>query len=135
MLWPWLSLQKPFPRLEYLEPFTHGGPKRWTEEVVTTSQAGKPGGAFIADTFPLPNKNTWNSWMRPGGFDFTPDGKAAIVATWNGDVWRVDGLMDPAPAKLHWRRLASGLFQPLGVKYRGNELFVTCRDQLVRFAT
>src|SRR5205085_3548898 len=66
-----------------LEPLTHGGSARWTEEVVTTSIPGKQDGAFIADTFPLPIENPWQSWMRPGGFDFTPDGKAAIVATWN----------------------------------------------------
>jgi hypothetical protein len=70
--------------------------------------------------------------MRPGGFDFTPDGKAAVVAMWNGDVWRVDGVMEPAPATLTWRRIASGLFQPLGVKYRGDELFILCRDQLAK---
>jgi hypothetical protein len=115
-----------------LEPLTHGGPARWTEEVITTSVPGKREGAFIADTFPLPVENPWQSWMRPGGFDFTPDGKAAIVATWNGDLWQVDGVMARAPAPLRWRRLASGLFQPLGVKFRGDELFVTCRDQLVR---
>jgi hypothetical protein len=40
--------------------------------------------------------------------------------------------MSAAPATLRWRRIASGLFQPLGVKFRGDELFVTCRDQLVR---
>jgi sugar lactone lactonase YvrE len=115
-----------------LEPLTHGGPQRWTEVVTTTSVAGKSDGAFIADTFSLPVENPWQSWMRPGGFDFTPDGKAAIVATWNGDVWRVDGVMAAAPAPLRWRRIASGLFQPLGVKFRGDELFITCRDQLVR---
>jgi sugar lactone lactonase YvrE len=115
-----------------LEPLTHGGPSRWEQEVTTTSVTGKPDGAFIADTFPLPTENPWQSWMRPGGFDFTPDGKGAIVATWNGDVWRVDGLMDAAPAALRWRRIASGLFQPLGVKFRGDDLFITCRDQLVR---
>lgn len=115
-----------------LEPLTRGGPARWGQEVTTTSVAGKADGAFITDTFPLPVDNPWHSWMRPGGFDFTPDGSAAVVATWNGDVWRVDGCMAPAPAKLRWRRLASGLFQPLGVKFRGNELFITCRDQLVR---
>lgn len=115
-----------------LEPFTHGGPPRWSEEVTTTSIAGKTGGAFIADTFPLPTENPWHSWMRPGGFDFTPDGRGAIVATWNGDVWRVDGVMAAAPATLHWRRIASGLFQPLGVKFRGDDLFILCRDQLVR---
>jgi hypothetical protein len=115
-----------------LEPFTHGAPSRWAQEVVTTSVAGKGGGAFVADTFPLPVENPWHSWMRPGGFDFTPDGRGAVVATWNGDVWRVDGILDPAPAPLRWRRIASGLFQPLGVKYRGADLFVACRDQIVR---
>jgi glucose/arabinose dehydrogenase len=115
-----------------LEPLTHGGPARWPQEVTTTSTPGRQDGAFVADTFPLPVENPWQSWMRPGGFDFTPDGKAAIMVTWNGDVWRVDGLMAPAPAPLRWRRIASGLFQPLGVKFRGNDLFITCRDQLVR---
>jgi hypothetical protein len=115
-----------------LEPFTRGSAARWAQEVTTTSTAGKADGAFITDTFPLPVENPWQSWMRPGGFDFTPDGNAAVVATWNGDVWRVDGLMARAPATLRWRRIASGLFQPLGVKFRGDELFITCRDQLVR---
>ncbi len=115
-----------------LEPLTHGGPLRWSKEIITTSVPGKEDGGFIADTFPLPIENPWQSWMRPGGFDFTPDGKAAIVATWNGDVWRVEGIMAAAPAPLRWRRIASGLFQPLGVKFRGDELFITCRDQIAR---
>ncbi len=126
------ALAKTFTAPLDLEPLTKGGPRRWTEEVTTTSEAGKADGPFIADTFPLPIENPWQSWMRPGGFDFTPDGKAAILTTWNGDVWRVDGLMAPAPAPLKWRRIASGLFQPLGVKFRGDDLFITCRDQLVR---
>jgi mono/diheme cytochrome c family protein len=115
-----------------LAPLTRGGPPQWQQDVTTTSQPGNPDEPFPADTFPLPEKNPWQSWMRPGGFDFTPDGKAAVVAMWNGDVWRVDGLMAPAPAALRWRRIASGLFQPLGVKFRGDDLFVTCRDQLAR---
>jgi sugar lactone lactonase YvrE/mono/diheme cytochrome c family protein len=115
-----------------LEPLTHGGPQHWPQELITTSEAGDPNGSFIADTFPLPIDNPWQSWMRPGGFDFTPDGKSAAMATWNGDVWRVDGIMATAPAPLHWRRIATGLFQPLGVKFRGDELFVACRDQIVR---
>ena len=115
-----------------LEPLTRGGPSRWPEQVTTTSTPGKADDPFIADTFPLPVENPWQSWMRPGGFDFTPDGQAAIVATWNGDVWRVDGLMSPSPAEVRWRRIATGLFQPLGVKFRGEDLFVNCRDQLAR---
>jgi len=126
-----LAKSETAPRFD-LEPVTHGGPPRWPQHVTTTSTPGRADGPFIADTFPLPVENPWQSWMRPGGFDFTPDGRAAIVATWNGDVWRVDGLMDAAPATLRWRRLASGLFQPLGVKFRGEDLFITCRDQLAR---
>lgn len=115
-----------------LAPLTKGGPAQWTEEVITTSEVGQSAGAFATDKFPLPIKNPWQAWMRPGGFDFTPDGKGAVVAMWNGDVWRVEGILDPAPAKLTWRRIATGLFQPLGVKFRGNDLFITCRDQLAR---
>ena len=115
-----------------LAPLTSGGPTQWPQTEQTTSVAGKDDGAFASDDFPLPVENPFQSWMRPGGFDFTPDGKAAIVAMWNGDVWRVDGLMQRAPATLTWRRIASGLFQPLGVKFRGDDLFITCRDQLVR---
>jgi mono/diheme cytochrome c family protein len=109
-----------------------GGPPKWTQTVTTSSVAGKGDAAFVADEFPLPIDNPYQSWMRPGGFDFTPDGKGAIVAMWNGDVWRVDGVKDQAPAKLTWRRIASGLFQPLGVKFRGDELFITCRDQIAK---
>ena len=115
-----------------LAPLTLGGPAQWPQTATTTSVVGKEEGAFVADDFTLPIDNPYQSWLRPGGFDFTPDGKAAIVAMWNGDVWRVEGVMDKAPAKLTWRRIASGLFQPLGVKFRGDELFITCRDQIAR---
>ena len=32
---------------------------------------------------------------------------------------------------LTWQRIASGLFQPLGVKIVDGEIYITCRDQLV----
>ena len=35
------------------------------------------------------------------------------------------------PGQLTWQRIASGLFQPLGVKVVAGEVYVTCRDQLV----
>jgi len=111
---------------------TKGGPAQSTTTVTTQSVAGKEDAAFIADEFPLPIENPYHSWMRPGGFDFTLDGNGAIVAMWNGDGWRVDGIKEKAPATLTWRRIASGLFQPLGVKFRGNDLFITCRDQIAK---
>jgi hypothetical protein len=115
-----------------LEALTRGGPARSPQVIRTTSVAGPDEGAFAADTYPLPLENPWHSWLRPGGFDFTPDGRAAVVAMWNGDVWRVDGILAAAPAELTWRRIATGLYQPLGVRFRGDDLFVLCRDQLAR---
>jgi len=115
-----------------LAPLTRGGPPRWAKELTTAIKPGKDDGPFAADTLVLPDDNPWLSWMRPGGFDFLPDGKSAVLCTWNGDVWRVDNLTAPAPAPLRWRRLVAGLFQPLGVKVRGGEIFICCRDQIAR---
>ncbi|WP_395745299.1 DUF6797 domain-containing protein [Prosthecobacter sp.] len=126
------TLAKTFAASPDLKALTQGGPAQWPQVVTTTSVAGKEDGPFAADDYPLPIENPWQSWMRLGGFDFTPDGKGAIVALWNGDVWRVDGVLQKAPAALTWRRIAAGLFQPLGVKFRGEELFITCRDQIAR---
>ena len=67
---------------------------------------------------PSPNKdqNPWNSWMRLGGFDFCPNNPdRAAVCTWMGDVWLVDGVTGDLE-ELKWRRICSGLFQPLGLK-------------------
>lgn len=112
-----------------LAAFTRGGPARWTETITTPVLASPAGGAFAWERLTPPTANPWRARVRPGGFDFQPDGDSALLCTWDGDVWRVEGLR--AGAELRWRRIASGLFQPLGVKRRGNDVFVTCRDQLV----
>ena len=113
-----------------LAPLTRGGPPRWSQEVTTTVAVGAEDGAVAVDTLTLPSTNPWQAWMRTSGFDFYPDGKSAAVCTWNGDVWRVDGV--DGTGELRWHRLATGLFQPLGVKFRNGELFVCCRDQIAR---
>ncbi len=43
----------------------------------------------------------------------------------------VAGLDKPADG-LSWQRIASGLFQPLGLKLRDGSIFVCCRDQIVK---
>jgi hypothetical protein len=90
-----------------------------------------PPEAFILDRIEWPIENPWLSWMRFGDFDFLDDGSAAAISTWNGDVWRVDGL-DADLDELHWQRIASGLSQPLGLKTRGDEILVVGRDQVTR---
>ncbi len=114
-----------------LKPLTAGGPKRWPEILKTTVSLGKNDGPFAIDTFALPERNPWNAQLRLTGFDFDPSGKKMAVCSWDGDVWLVSGL-DHLAGGLSWQRIASGLFQPLGLKYRDGAIFVCCRDQIVR---
>ncbi len=119
------------PASEAPSTFTHGGPRRWTEVVKTQAAIGRDDGPFAVDTLAIPEANPWLCQARPTGFDFLPGGQAAAVCTWDGDVWIVEGLDDPARG-LSWRRIAAGLFQPLGLKIIDGTIHVGCRDQVVR---
>jgi putative heme-binding domain-containing protein len=113
-----------------LAALTKGGPSQWPQVLTASIQTGNDHGPFAVDTFALPENNPWLCLIRPGGFDFLEGGRAAVVCTWDGDVWLVRGL-DGRSKYTTWKRIASGLFQPLGVKVRNGEIFVTCRDQIV----
>ena len=114
---------------------TKGGPSRFGQQVITTKgQKGNEEDPFAVDVLTVPNKdqNPWNSWMRLGGFDFFPNNPdRAAVCTWMGDVWLVDGVTGNLE-ELKWRRICSGLFQPLGLKIVDRVIHVACRDQIAR---
>lgn len=116
-----------------LTPFTRGGSPRWETPIATRGKMGKEDGAFAIDelTPPPDATNPWQTWMRFGGFDFFKDGRRAAICTWNGDVWIVSGVEGDL-SQLVWKRIASGLFQPLGVKVVDETIYVTCRDQIAR---
>jgi putative heme-binding domain-containing protein len=114
-----------------LKPLTQGGPRHWPELLQTSVVMGKNDGPFAVDTFNLPEKNPWNAQLRLTGFDFLPDGRRMAVCSWDGDVWLVSGLDNLADG-LTWQRIASGLFQPLGLKVRDGSIFVCCRDQIIK---
>jgi glucose/arabinose dehydrogenase len=114
---------------------THGGPARWKEIVETRGalavSPAEPNAAYVVDTLTLPEENPWSSWMRVSGVDFFPDGKSAAVTTWNGDVWIVSGI-DESLSQLAWKRYATGLYEPLGVKIVGGKVYALGRDQITR---
>ena len=117
---------------EDLDVLTRGGPTNWPETLQTTvSPLGAEDGPFRAETLTLPSENPWRSWLRFSGFDFFADGNRAAVCSWQGDVWQVSGLRDPA-GQLRWQRIASGLFQPLGLKIVADQIYVLGRDQITR---
>ncbi len=107
---------------------TNGGPARWGAEVVTRGATGRDDAAYTIDTIALPERNPWRSWMRVSGFDFFEDGRAA-VATLSGDVWIASGL-DAGLKEIHWRRFATGLYEPLGLKIVHDVIYVLGRDQI-----
>ena len=123
-----------------IRPLLAGGAKRWPyilgvrgELDVAREWEGAitENAPYAVDSLFVPRDNPWNAWMRLGGFDFYPDGHRAVVCTWNGDVWLVSGL-DDSLELLTWQRIATGLFQPLGLKIVDDAIYVGCRDQIVR---
>ncbi len=106
-----------------------GGPGLWPP-LTTRGVIGKPLGAFAIDTIRLPFDNPWNALLFTAGHDFLPDG-SALVCTAHGDVWRLTGL-NATLEKVTWRRYATGLFQPLGLKVVGGRGYVIGRDQITR---
>ncbi len=113
-----------------LRPLTRGGPARWPTTIKTQARLGSEEGPFAVDVLTHPVSNPWLCQMRLTGFDFFRDGKRAAVCSWDGDVWLVRGIDNPT-AGLTWQRIASGLFQPLGLKIVADRIFVGCRDQIV----
>jgi putative heme-binding domain-containing protein len=114
-----------------LQPLTTGGPKRWPEILKTAPIQSQDHGAFVVDTLTQPDRNPWNALLRLTGFDFLPDQKRIAVCTWDGDVWIISGIDKPGSG-LTWQRIASGLFQPLGLKFHAGSIYVCCRDQIVK---
>lgn len=108
----------------------NGGPARFPEQIVTQTTIGSDDGSFAVDVLTRPSTNPWLARVRLSGFDFFADGDSAAVASWDGDVWKVSGI-DSLNSELRWKRIATGLFQPLGVRIVDGDIYVTCRDQLV----
>jgi mono/diheme cytochrome c family protein len=115
--------------MEDLSAYTTGGPAHWTEKLVTQGERGDGDGAYVVDTITHPVDNPYRSWLRFGGFDFFEDDSRAAICTWDGDVWLVDGINESLD-KITWQRIASGMFQPLGVAIVDEEIYVICRDQI-----
>lgn len=114
--------------------FAKGGPPHWTNVVVTTgvlATNATPDAAFVVDRITPPWDNPWQRRVRFGGFDFFSDTTRAALCTWDGDVWIVSGLDDKLE-KLTWRRFASGLHEPLGLKIVNDLIYTVGKDQVTR---
>lgn len=114
-----------------LTAFTRGGIPQFSEELVTNISTGTEKGVFKVDRMELPYQSPWKNQMRLSGIDFLEDKDKAVICATDGDVWLVKGITS-LHGKLTWKRIAAGLFQPLGIRVVAKKIMVTCRDQLVR---
>ncbi len=115
---------------EDLHRYTLGGPAHYPQVVTSHIISGGKDAAYVKDVFTLPLENPWKSRMRPTGIDFLTDPDQAVVCTIDGEVWRLEGISQ-AEGVIKWHRIATGLFQPLGIKYHEGAIYVSCRDQIV----
>ena len=113
-----------------LKPLTEPGPRRWGPPIDIAGQVGTNRGPYQIDLLGDPKQTPWNLKHFFSALDFFKDGRAA-VASFHGDVWLVSGL-DQTLKKISWKRFATGLFQPLGLKIVDDTIYVTCRDAIVR---
>jgi len=113
---------------------TRGGPSRYPQAIEMAGTLSKDEkSAYVVDNIPIPDANPFNSWMRTAAFDFfTSDPTKAAVCTWSGDVWIVSGIDDKLD-HVKWRRFATGLHQPLGLKIVNDEVYTVGHDQITRF--
>ncbi len=100
---------------------------QWSQWIETKGELGTQS-PFATDRLTIPFQNPYGTLFFITAHDFFSDGTAA-VATMTGEVWLVKGI-DEKLEKLRWKRFATGLNQPLGVKIVKDKLHVLGRDQI-----
>lgn len=108
---------------------TKGGPPRW-KTLTTRGEIGKDDGSFAVDTLTIPYENPFKALFFVTGVDVLSTGDLAIC-TAHGDVWIVSGVDDKL-GKLTWKRFATGLYQPMGLRVVAGKIIVLERGQLTR---
>lgn len=108
-------------------PLPAPSPAQWPQWIETKGELGTQS-PFATDRITIPFENPYGTLFFITAHDFFSDGTAA-VATMTGEVWLVKGI-DEKLEKLRWKRFATGLHQPLGMKIVQDKLFVLGRDQI-----
>ena len=109
------------------KPVSSSNPTQWPQWIETQGELGTQT-PFATDRITIPFENPYGTLFFITAHDFFSNGTAAI-ATMTGEVWLVKGI-DEKLEKLRWKRFATGLHQPLGMKIVKDKLYVLGRDQI-----
>jgi hypothetical protein len=127
------AVQSASGKAEDLSKLTGGGSVQWGEPITVGSElSDNQAHAYVVDKIGVPFNNPLEPKMRIGAFDFFKDGKTAAVCTWDGDVWIVSNI-DEKLDKVTWKRFATGLHEPLGLKIVNEKIYTVGDDQITRF--
>ncbi|MFO0914130.1 MAG: c-type cytochrome [Pirellulales bacterium] len=111
--------------------WTQAGPGRWGEPLITSGRVAANLGPYVVDTLTLPLENRFRALMFVSGHDFFSQPDRMAISTVHGDVWLVDGV-NADLKQLVWKRFATGLYQPLGLRIVRDQIYVLGRDQITR---
>jgi hypothetical protein len=124
------KLSKGSASAENLEALCKPAAGRWGAALPTKGSVSTDTKAYVIDSLPIPFANSFKAMFFCSGIDFLDNGDA-VISTLHGDVWLVSGI-DAGLQNLSWKRFATGLFQPFGVKIVKNQIYVLGRDQITR---
>lgn len=108
--------------------YLKGGPSQWPQWIETKGGLGTQT-PFATDRITVPFENPYGTLFFISAHDFFNDGTSAAIATMTGEVWLVKGL-DEKLGKVRWKRFATGLHQPLGMRIIKDKIHVLGRDQI-----
>lgn len=101
---------------------------QWPQWIETKGELGTQT-PFATDRITIPFENPHGTLFFITAHDFFSDGTSAAIATMTGEVWLVKGIDDKLD-RVRWKRFATGLHQPLGMKIIGDKIHVLGRDQI-----
>ena len=116
--------------IEDIASYCKGGPSTLGSPIVVPGHRSPDNKAYVVDTINVPFNNPDKAWMRLTALDFFADGRCA-VCTMNGDVWIVSNI-DANLEHVSWKRFATGLYEPLGLRIVDDQIYVLGRDQITR---
>jgi hypothetical protein len=127
------AVQSASGKAEDLSKLISGGSAQWGDPITVESElSDDQTNAYVVDNIGVPFNNPLEPKMRIGAFDFFKDGKTAAVCTWDGDVWIVSHI-DEKLDKVAWKRFATGLHEPLGLKIVNEKIYTVGDNQITRF--
>ncbi len=109
---------------------TNGSPAQWPQWIETQGKLGTQT-PFATDTLTIPFDNPHGTLFFITAHDFFSNGASAAVSTMTGEIWLVKGI-DGKLDRVRWKRFATGLHQPLGLKIVQDKIHVLGRDQITR---